>query len=35
MNWINSDFKESQEEFIEEVIALTKTHIFSIEYIGE
>jgi len=35
LNWINSDFKESQEEFIEEVIALTKTHIFSIEYIGE
>lgn len=35
LNWINSDFKESQEEFIEEVIASTKTHIFSIEYIGE
>lgn len=35
LNWINSDLKESQEEFIEEVIASTKTHIFPIEYIGE
>lgn len=35
LNWINSGFKESQEEFIEEVIALTKTHIYSFEYIGE
>lgn len=34
-NWINSGFKESQEEFIEEVIALTKTHIYSFEYVGK
>ncbi|WP_075619667.1 TetR/AcrR family transcriptional regulator [Paenisporosarcina indica] len=35
LNWINSGFEESQEEFIEEVIALTKTHIYSFEYIGK
>ena len=35
LNWINSGFKESQEEFIEEVIELTKTHIYSVEYVGE
>ncbi|WP_453992769.1 TetR/AcrR family transcriptional regulator [Bacillus nitroreducens] len=33
-NWITSDFKESQEEFIEEVIDLTKTHIYSFKYTG-
>nr|WP_309100823.1 TetR/AcrR family transcriptional regulator [Fredinandcohnia onubensis] len=33
-NWITSDFKESQEEFIEEVIELTKTHIYSFKYTG-
>ena len=34
INWIQNDFKESQEEFIQEVIDLTKTHIYSFEYIG-
>lgn len=34
-NWINSGFKESHEEFIEEVIALSKTHIYSFEYVGK
>ncbi|MEH7234544.1 TetR/AcrR family transcriptional regulator [Bacillus sp. JJ1562] len=33
-NWITSNFKESQEEFIEEVIELTKTHIYSFKYTG-
>ena len=33
-NWIRNDFKETQEEFIQEVIDLTKTHIYSLEYIG-
>lgn len=33
-NWIQNGFKESQEEFIQEVIDLTKTHIYSLEYIG-
>ncbi|WP_099360767.1 TetR/AcrR family transcriptional regulator [Fredinandcohnia onubensis] len=33
-NWITSGFKESQEEFIEEVIELTKTHIYSFKYTG-
>lgn len=33
-NWITGDFQESQEEFIEEVIELTKTHIYSFKYIG-
>jgi hypothetical protein len=32
-NWIHNDFKETQEEFIKEVIDLTKTHIYSFEYI--
>ncbi|MDQ1000047.1 hypothetical protein QFZ28_000447 [Neobacillus niacini] len=35
LNWITMDFKESQEEFIKEVIDLTKTHIYSFEYIGK
>ena len=35
LNWINGGFKESQEEFIQEVIDLTKTHIYSFEYIGK
>lgn len=35
LNWINGGFKESQEEFIEEIIQLTKTHISSVEYRGE
>lgn len=34
-NWICSGFKESQAEFIEEVIALSKTHIASFEYVGK
>ncbi|MED3727547.1 TetR/AcrR family transcriptional regulator [Priestia filamentosa] len=33
-NWIHNNFKETQEEFIKEVIDLTKTHIYSFEYIG-
>ncbi|MFC0273497.1 TetR/AcrR family transcriptional regulator [Metabacillus herbersteinensis] len=33
-NWIQNGFKETQEEFIQEVIDLTKTHIYSLEYIG-
>ena len=35
LNWINDGFQESQEEFIQEVIDLTKTHIYSFEYIGK
>lgn len=35
INWIMNNFKESQEEFIEEAIALTKTHIYSFEYVGK
>ncbi|WP_138419659.1 TetR/AcrR family transcriptional regulator [Aquibacillus sediminis] len=34
-NWINTNFKISQEEFIQEVIQLSRTHIASIRYIGE
>ncbi|MEH7382077.1 TetR/AcrR family transcriptional regulator [Bacillus sp. JJ1533] len=33
-NWITNGFKESQEEFIEEAIELTKTHIYSFKYTG-
>ncbi|MGM7723696.1 TetR/AcrR family transcriptional regulator [uncultured Metabacillus sp.] len=33
-NWIQNGFIETQEEFIREVIELTKTHIYSFEYIG-
>nr|WP_263323566.1 TetR/AcrR family transcriptional regulator [Neobacillus sp. Marseille-Q6967] len=35
LNWITMGFKESREEFIQEVIDLTKTHIHSFEYIGK
>lgn len=35
LNWITNDFKESQDEFIQEVINLTKTHIYSFEYIKD
>lgn len=35
LNWIMNGFKESQEEFIEEVIDLTKTHMYSFKYIGK
>ncbi|MEN2767989.1 TetR/AcrR family transcriptional regulator [Ornithinibacillus xuwenensis] len=34
-NWINTGFKASQEEFIEEVIRLSRTHIASVRFIGE
>ncbi|KAB7672055.1 TetR/AcrR family transcriptional regulator [Bacillus sp. B1-b2] len=33
-NWIQSGFKETPEHFIEEVINLTKTHIYSFKYVG-
>ncbi|MED4207243.1 TetR/AcrR family transcriptional regulator [Neobacillus mesonae] len=33
-NWIQNGFEETQEKFIEEVIDLTKTHIYSLKYIG-
>ena len=35
LNWIKNNFKESQEEFIKEIIDLTKTHIYSLVYIGK
>lgn len=35
LNWIKNDFKASQEEFIQEVIELTKTHMHSIKYVGK
>lgn len=34
-NWIQNGFKEGQEEFIQEVIDLSKTHIHSVKYIGK
>lgn len=34
LNWITNGFVETQEEFIREVIDLTRTHIYSFEYIG-
>ncbi|WP_436376069.1 TetR/AcrR family transcriptional regulator [Cytobacillus sp. BC1816] len=34
-NWIQQGFIVSQEEFIQEVINLTKTHIYSLKYIGK
>lgn len=33
-DWIQSGFRETQEKFIEEVIDLAKTHIYSVKYIG-
>lgn len=33
--WISSGFKESPEEFIQELTDLTKTHIYSLKYINE
>ncbi|KAB2330746.1 TetR/AcrR family transcriptional regulator [Cytobacillus depressus] len=33
-HWIQNGFKETKEEFIQEVIDLTKTHIYSLEFIG-
>jgi AcrR family transcriptional regulator len=35
LNWITNGFKESQEEFIHEIIDLTRTHIYSLKYIGK
>lgn len=35
LNWIQNDFQPSQEPFIKEVIDLTKTHIYSFEFIGK
>jgi len=35
LNWINGDFKESQQDFIREVIDLTKTHMYSFKYVGK
>lgn len=35
LNWIKTDFKESETEFIKEVIDLTKTHMYSFKYVGE
>ncbi|MBU8908739.1 TetR/AcrR family transcriptional regulator [Desertibacillus haloalkaliphilus] len=34
-NWITTGFHESLEEFIKEVIVLSKTHIQSLKYVGE
>ncbi|WP_085990847.1 TetR/AcrR family transcriptional regulator [Oceanobacillus senegalensis] len=34
-HWINTDFAVSQEEFIEEVIKLSRTHIETVRYVGE
>ncbi|QHW31727.1 TetR/AcrR family transcriptional regulator [Paenibacillus rhizovicinus] len=33
-HWIHNDFKESQEAFIHAVIDLTKTHMYSVKYVG-
>ncbi|MEH7309121.1 TetR/AcrR family transcriptional regulator [Neobacillus drentensis] len=33
-SWTQNGFKETQETFIQEVIDLTKTHIYSFKYIG-
>lgn len=33
-SWIQNGFKETQEKFIQEVIDLTKTHIYSFKFIG-
>ena len=35
LNWITSDFKETQDEFIQEVTDLSKTHIYSFKYKNE
>ena len=34
-HWINTNFKTSQEEFIDEIIKLSKTHIAAVKYVGE
>lgn len=33
-NWIGNGFAETEEEFIREVIDLTKTHIYSFKFVG-
>ncbi|AMX00027.1 TetR/AcrR family transcriptional regulator [Rummeliibacillus stabekisii] len=33
-SWIQNGFKETHEEFIEEVIKLTRTHIYTVKYNG-
>lgn len=35
LNWIRHEFKESKEAFIQEVIDLTKTHMYSFKYVGK
>lgn len=35
IHWISNGFHTSQEEFIQEVIDLSKTHIYSFEYVGK
>ncbi|MFF2754138.1 TetR/AcrR family transcriptional regulator [Psychrobacillus sp. NPDC058041] len=35
IHWISNDFHTSQEEFIQEVIDLSKTHIYSFKYVGK
>lgn len=34
-NWINTGYETSQEEFIKEVIKLSRTHIASVKFVGE
>ncbi|RLL43901.1 TetR/AcrR family transcriptional regulator [Oceanobacillus piezotolerans] len=34
-NWISTGFETSQEEFIEEVIRLSRTHIAAVRFVGE
>ncbi|GGA71849.1 TetR family transcriptional regulator [Ornithinibacillus halotolerans] len=33
-NWINSEFKQSQEAFIQDIIQLAQTHMATVRYIG-
>ncbi|MFC3799210.1 TetR/AcrR family transcriptional regulator [Cohnella sp. GCM10012308] len=35
LHWIRHDFQESKEAFIQEVIDLTKTHMYSFKYLGK
>jgi len=35
LNWITTDFRESKEEFIQEIIDLTKTHMYTVKYVGK
>ncbi|MGG3280013.1 TetR/AcrR family transcriptional regulator [Paenibacillus solani] len=35
IHWIRQGFRESQEDFIKEVIELTRTHIYSVQYVKE